>query len=81
MERVIITRPMVGICGMQVCAIPDADDDEILKVCNTQNPSGTEGGWSVVVREVKEGHMFQTKENLPGICDRYNDRKHFVILC
>jgi hypothetical protein len=50
-ERVTISRMMVGICHMQVCCVKDATDAEILHVCNSQNPSGTRGGWSEVIRE------------------------------
>lgn len=40
-RRVSITQAAIGICHMQVCAAKDATDDEILKVCNYENPSGT----------------------------------------
>lgn len=47
MNKVVVTRPFMGICGMQVCAHKDATDEEILAVCNGENPSGT----SVVTKE------------------------------
>jgi hypothetical protein len=50
-ERVVVTRAFLGICHMQVCAVADATDEEILTTCNSQNPSGTSGGWSRVIRE------------------------------
>jgi hypothetical protein len=50
-QRVIITRRMHGICGMQVCAVKDATDSEILEICNRENPSGTTHGWGEVLRE------------------------------
>jgi hypothetical protein len=48
-ERIIITIPFHGICHMQVCAEKDVTDEEILKICNEQNPSGTINGWSTVL--------------------------------
>jgi hypothetical protein len=66
---------------MQVCAVKDATDDEILEVCNRENPSGTSNGWSSVVREIQEDSMFRTKEALPVQCEEYPDRLHFIVLC
>ena len=79
-KRVVITRPIMGICGMQVCAVKDASDKEILEVCNRENPSGTTAGWGTVIRRVKKGD-FMTKENLPVICADDSNRKHFIVLC
>jgi hypothetical protein len=31
MNRVVVTRHMIGICAMQVCAEHDVTDEEILK--------------------------------------------------
>lgn len=81
MKRVEITRPMASICGMQVCAVKDATNEEILDVCNKQNPSGTSNGWSVVVRAVEEDSMFETKDNLPVQCENHSNRLHFIVLC
>ena len=78
MERVEITQCMVGICHMQVCAVDDATDEEILEVCNSQNPSGTSGGWQEVVREELE---FNIKEMLPRPCSDYPGRTHFLVAC
>ena len=80
MNRVIVTNPMIGLVGMQVCAARDATDEEILKVCNTENPSGTSGGWSKVFRKVEEG--YENMENsLPVQCEDYKNRIHFIIIC
>lgn len=57
MERVLVIRPFVG----------PLYDDEILKVCNTQNPSGTKGGWSYVVQFGK------------AVCQEYPDRIHALV--
>lgn len=81
-ERVIITRSMIGICGMQVCAVSDATDEEILNVANTRNPSGTKNGWSVVLRTKEQIEEFNLEENcLPVECDDNSSRTHFLILC
>lgn len=75
-ERVEITRPIVGICVMQVCAVADATDEEILGVCNRLNPAGTEHGWTRVIREGAEhGAM------LPVVCSNSPNRKHFLVTC
>lgn len=54
MDRVIVTRPVIGICHMAVCAAKDATDEEILSECNRRNPSGTTSGWSAVIRNDEE---------------------------
>jgi len=78
MNRIIVTRPIVGICYMQVCAEKDATDTEILEICNRENPSGTTAGWVRVVREVK----FEGEENkLPVQCADNPNRLHFLVCC
>ena len=72
MERVIVTKPCVGICHMQVCAESDASDEEILSVCNSQNESGTMNGWGEVIREGK---------GAPVQCADHPDRTHFLVCC
>lgn len=81
MRRVEITRSMMGICGMQVCAVKDATDEEILEVCNSNNPSGTSNGWGEVIRTVEEGSLFNTEQNLPVQCGDDPERLHFIVLC
>lgn len=76
MERVIVTRPVVGLAAMQVCAVKDATDEEILTVCNRENPAGTSGGWAVVCRE--NGPW---GEIAPVVCDDNPDRLHFIVMC
>jgi hypothetical protein len=78
MERVVISRGAVGILGMQVCAVKDATDAEILEVCNTENPSGTSGGWSEVVREQPKTAALN---QAPVQCDDFPDRLHFLVFC
>lgn len=77
MDRVIVTRPMVSLLAMQVCAIKDATDEEILDVCNRDNPAGTTNGWTNVVRTAGE----DAKESLPVQCEQEPDRMHFLVLC
>jgi hypothetical protein len=81
MERVIITRPIVGLAAMQACAVADITDEEILVVCNAKNPSGTSGGWSKVLREITPGSLYDTKDCLPIQCSDHSDRLHFLVLC
>lgn len=73
-ERVVVTMPIVGITRMQVCAIKDATDDEILAVANTENPSGTELGWTRVVRDAAE-------PGAPVVCAENPARLHFLVVC
>ena len=75
MERVIVMRGMVGICHMLVCVERDATDDEILSVCNRENPSGTTCGWTNVVRE--------GDEMAPGPveCSEHPNRLHMLVSC
>lgn len=70
MERVIVTRGMVGICHMQVCTVVNATDEEILAVANRENPSGTSLGWCKVLRD-----------DAPVACDAYPRRRHFLVEC
>jgi hypothetical protein len=61
---------------MQVCAAADATDEEILRVANAQNPSGTSRGWEEVARENYEDERLR-----PVVCSNDNTRKHFVLIC
>lgn len=71
--RVVVTRPMIGICYMQVCAVKDASDAEILAAANADNPSGTRAGWSVVERT--------EKDMVPVQCQDDPKRLHFILSC
>lgn len=70
--HVVVTKCMVGICHMQVCAVKDATDKEILAVCNSENPSGTRNGWTQVIRRGK---------GKPVVCSEDKGRKHFLAVC
>lgn len=87
MERVEITRPIItdaglmGLAMMQVCAVDDATDEEILLACNRDNPAGTSNGWCEVVRVADESSPYKTENKLPVDCEDHTGRKHFVVLC
>jgi len=72
MTRVTITRTFCGLIHMQVCTVPDATDEEILDVCNRENPSGTTWGWTRVVRE---------GEGEPVPCGDDAGRVHVLVSC
>ena len=80
MNRVEVTHAFMNIYTMQVCAEADATDEEILKVCNSQNPAGTSNGWGTVVRE-PSGTLTQPKSAAPIACDQSDGRMHFLVLC
>ena len=69
MKRVIITQCWAGLCHMQVCVGDDATDEEILEVCNRENPAGTIFGWTRVIR------------NDPVQCETYPERIHYMVAC
>lgn len=75
--RVVVTRPIKGIAHMQVCAVSDATDEEILEVCNRLNPSGAEHGWSSVCHE---DSAFWGKV-APIQCADDPTRTHFIVSC
>ncbi len=92
MDRVIVTRPIMGLCAMQVCAVADATDEEILLICNRQNPSGTTAGWSRVVRSLDPDRIWIREDMLPVPCggitpddegssERIEGRVHFLVTC
>ena len=61
---------------MQVCAVKNATDDEILKVCNEKNPAGTTLGWREVVRSDEDDLACG-----PVQCLDYSDRIHILVRC
>lgn len=84
MDRVEITRRALNVCTMQVCAVDDATDAEILEVCNYGNPAGTEHGWMMVLRESNTGEDIGLGHELnkrPLPCQKYPGRTHFLVLC
>lgn len=80
--RVIVTRRMVNIFTMQVCAVKSATDEEILAVCNDENPAGTSNGWAKVIRESEGADSISAGPNkVPVPCTDHEDRLHFLVLC
>lgn len=80
MDRVVVTSPFVNIFTMQVCAVADATDEEILVACNRDNPAGTTNGWAVVVRE-PELSLTQPAQTAPVACADHPGRTHFLVQC
>ena len=76
-QRVVVTRNVMGICHMGVCAHKDATDEEILAVCNAQNPAGTSNGWGTVCHSDDE---FWGKVG-PVQCADDPERIHYVVGC
>jgi hypothetical protein len=65
-----------ALCYMRVCAAADATDEEILAHANSDNPAGTEHGWSHVVR-ADEGLLWRG----PVVCASDRERRHFIVVC
>jgi hypothetical protein len=76
MNRVIVTNPFMGLTGMQVCAVKDATDEEILTVCNRDNYAGTTNGWTTVYRDDSK-----FGKTAPVQCEGHEDRLHFIVSC
>lgn len=76
-KKVIITRTWVGIFGMQVCVVMDAADEEILEICNKENPAGTKNGWVRIIRAGDD----QFPDTFPVPCEKYPDRQHLIVIC
>ena len=76
MERVVVSREFMGLFSMQVCAVKDATDEEILEVCRAKNPVGTSNDWCRVIRSDEE----RTGRN-PVQCEEHEDRLHFLVDC
>ena len=70
---------MVGLCHMQVCAVADAPDEEILKVCNDENLCGTINGWVLVCRSTEADDLFGDRS--PVVCEKEEGRIHFLVSC
>jgi hypothetical protein len=76
-NRVVVTNLFVGVCHMQVCAVADATDEEILEACNRENPAGTSAGWATVCRSADD---FWGK-TAPVACADDSSRLHFLVAC
>ncbi len=64
-------------CRMAVCAEVDATDEEILDLCNRQNPIRTPGGWFEVARTER---AWVDRRFLPVPCCKHPGRVHFLVL-
>ena len=73
MRRVEVTKPFCNLYTMQVCAVEDATEEEILEVCNTENPSGTSQGWCSVDKT--------DSDSGPVACDKHKGRVHYLVYC
>lgn len=83
-QRVCVTMPYAGLRAMQVCAVEDATDEEILKVCNEENPQMVSGGWHTVVRteeQAMELAAWGGTSAIPGKCADCPGRLHILVLC
>lgn len=74
MERVVVTHTVMGPCAMQVCAVNDATDREILDTANQKNPVDLPRGWCLVARD-------GGKPDSPVACPEDKGRTHFVLFC
>jgi hypothetical protein len=79
LPRVVVTRAMVGLVHMQVCACKDATDEEILDICNRDNPAGTSNGWSKVCRNTEPEEFWG--KTMPTQCADDPARMHFLVAC
>jgi len=75
MDKIVIIHPAIGFCFSRVCAEKNATDQEILEICNARNPSGTQGGWSQVLRDDAPVHQ------RPMPCDDDSERLHCMVVC
>lgn len=84
-ERVTVSRCFFNIFTMQVCAVNDATDAEILEVCNRENRAGTTNGWATVLRAEQidqSGESLGREPNkAPIACADDPSRTHFLVLC
>ena len=74
MNRVVITIPVAGVAYMEVCAVRDATDQEILAKC-AENVAGTQHGWTTVLRQ-KDKPWGPS----PCLADPAG-RVHFYVMC
>lgn len=81
-DRVFVTNVFAGFRAMQVCVREDVPDEEILEVCNNENPQLVEGGWHTVVRDEEHaGECGVDGTAAPGPCADCEGRMHKIVLC
>ena len=79
--RVVVSNSFCGLFAMQVCAVKDATDEEILAVANRDNLCGTTNGWCYVIRKIDPEHDWIQEKHLPKQCEDNPDRMHFLVGC
>jgi hypothetical protein len=81
-QRVCVTLPWAGLRAMQVCVMKDVTDEEILAVCNSENPQMVTGGWHTVVKDKKHARRLGVDEcSAPGQCVECPNRLHKIAIC
>lgn len=71
---VIVTRAVLGICHMQVCAHKTVPHDAVEREANRENPAGTEHGWRLLLDDAAENQR-------PVVCETHPDRLHYMLVC
>lgn len=79
LPRVQVTNPFCGLIYMQVCAVDDATDEEILEACNRENLCGTTNGWAGVIRDGSD--ELAGDKAAPVKCEEHEGRTHFLVYC
>jgi len=79
-QRVFMTG-VFTIRGTQVCVVADATDEEILEVCNREDPQLCTGGWHTVVRDGEHARELGVDEcAAPGPCANCPGRLHKIVV-
>jgi hypothetical protein len=66
---------------MNICADKTVSDEDILKFCNLNNPSGTVGGWTEVIRDPNARDCFDKVDMGPVICSNNQNKLHLMVSC
>lgn len=81
-QRVFVVKGYNGFRAQQVCVLPEATDEEILKACNAENPQLVTGGWHTVVRDEEHAKELGVDETAaPGKCVECEGRLHKIAIC
>lgn len=63
-----------GLLGGVVCAPKSLSEEEVVRLVNVENPSGTRRGWSISNRKTLEDGT-----PLPAPCLEDSDRLHYYL--
>jgi hypothetical protein len=75
-EDVVVTRGVIGICHMQVCAYGETPPERVEERANQLNPTGISSRWKIVTGEELG------EENLaPAPCEQFRGRIHYLLSC